>query len=171
MAFVNPAPIRRNSHLVPTAVALALAGLFSPVHLTLFDQPWSLVWLPFVILSLWPRQAGPVASCILLFLAGLWVDWATLGATGQWPFVFLVTYAVIRPDQAERVRGLTVAFVRLAKALLVGGPVFVLSGWLVYGAWPDWIALGRGIFVAVVMLPLVAFARDMFAGRLAGDDF
>ena len=170
MAFVSQAPIRRNSHLVPAALALGLAGLLSPVHLSLFGQSWPLTWLAFAVMALWPRQASPVPSALLLFAGGLWVDWATLGAPGQWALVFALTYAVVRPDQSEPMRGLGTSVWRVVMALLVGVPVFVLSGWFVYGAWPDGLALGRGLLVLLVTLPLIAVLRDVFAGRLTRED-
>ena len=168
--YAASAPVRRNSHLIPAALALAVAGLLSPLHVSLFNVSWPLVWLPFAVVALWPRQASAVPSAVILFFGGLWVDVATLGALGQWPLIFLVTYAVVRPDMAEPGGGVARSLARVATALLVAVPVLALSGRFVYGVWPDWGVVGRGLFVLIVSLPFIALLRDLFAGRLSRDD-
>ena len=170
MAFVSQAPVRRNSHLIPAGFALVVTGLLCVLHMRFLGVSWPLLWLPFAVVSLWPRQASPVPSAVLIFIGGLWVDWVTLGVPGQWPAVMLVTYAILRPDLGEPVRGVVVAYARFAQALIIGVPVFVLSGRLVYTVWPDPFALLRGIAIVIVLLPLIALVRDLAAGRLSGDD-
>lgn len=171
MAVVsNTAPVRRNSHLVPAVLALAVCGLVSPLHVTLFGASWPLIWLPLAVVALWPRQASALPSAVLLLLGGLWVDWATLGAPGQWALVFLVTYAVMRPDQSEPRRGLISAYARAGLALLVAVPVLALVGRGVYGVWPDWLVLGRGVSVMLLALPAIALIRDLLAGRASRYD-
>lgn len=171
MTFLPTTVVRRNSHLVPAGLALALTGLMSPLHITLAGQSWPLIWLPFAVVALWPRQASALPSAFLLFAGGLWVDVATLGAPGQWPLVFLTTYAVLRPDWSEPGRGLVRGFLRTVQALLVGVPVLLLSGWAVWTGWPDAAMLGRGLAVLLLSLPLIIVLRDLFAGRLSSDDY
>lgn len=171
MTFVSTTSARRNSHLVPAALALALTGLLSPLHINLLGQTWPLVWLPFAVVALWPRQASAVPSAVLLFIGGLWVDVATLGAPGQWPLVFLATYSILRPDWAEPGRGVLRGILRVIQALAVGVPVLLLSGWAVWGGWPDWAALGRGVAVLWVALPFLIVLRDLLGHRMSRDDY
>lgn len=171
MAYASASLPRRNGHLLPAAVALLLAGMAAPLHIVLGGASWPLIWLPFSIVALWPRQVAALPSAILLLLGGLWVDWTTLGATGQWASVFLITYAVVRPDLAESVRGMVSGLARTGQALLIGLPVLVLTGRVVYGLWPDVMALSRGLLVLLLLLPLIIVIRDLFAGRLSRNDF
>ncbi len=170
MAYLDISPAQRNEQLVPAAFALLIIGLISAVDVRLFDESWPLTWLPFVVVALWPRRVSVWPSGILLLVGGLWVDWTTWGAPGQWPLVFLLTYALIRPDIRSDARGLGVGMTRFMIALLVGVPVLILTGWVVYGSWPDWGVLGRGIVVATVMAPVIVFLRDQLADRMTRGD-
>lgn len=170
MAYLGVSPIQRNSRLFPAALALLVTGLICAVDIRLFDQSWPLTWLPFVIVALWPRRVGTIQSGLLLLVGGLWVDWTTWGAPGQWPLVFLLTYAIIRPDINGEARGLPAGMARFALALLVGLPVLILTGWVVYDSLPDWAVLGRGLAVAVIAMPMIILLRDQLAGRLGGEE-
>ena len=170
MAYLGVNPILRNERLIPAAFTLLLAGLISAVDVRLFGQSWPLTWIPFAAVSLWPRRVGLWGSALLLFIGGLWVDWTTWGAPGQWPLVFLLTYALIRPDIRGSARGLASGMTRFTLALAVGLPVFVLTGWTIYESWPDWGSLGRGVVVAVILVPIMIFMRDKLAVRMGGDD-
>ena len=138
MAYLDISRAQRNEQLVPAAFALLIIGLISAVDVRLFDESWPLTWLPFVVVALWPRRVSVWSSGILLLIGGLWVDWTTWGAPGQWPLVFLLTHALIRPDIRSDARGLGVGMTRFMIALLVGVPVLILTGWVVYESWPDW---------------------------------
>lgn len=163
MAFTTPQSAHRNVDLIPAILSLAVASLVSAVHIDLFGTTWSLLWLPFLIVALWPRRAHPLVTAVILFLAGLWLDWATLGAPGQWALVFLITFAILRPDLEARPRGVLAAYRRFGAALLLGVPVFIVTGWLVYRAWPDWISLVKGVSLAALILPVISFLRDRIA--------
>lgn len=170
MAYLGISPAQRNGQLVPAAFALIITGLISAVDVRLFDESWPLTWLPFVVVALWPRRVGVWPSGILLLVGGLWVDWTTWGAPGQWPLVFLLTYALIRPDIRNAARGLGAGMTRFMLALMVGVPVLILTGWVVYESWPDWGSLGRGIVVATIIAPLIVGLRDRLASRMTRDD-
>lgn len=167
MVFAGTHVPDRNTDLIPAALALILAGLASAIHVNAFGVSWSFLWLPFLLVAIWPRRAGSFPSALLLFFAGIWVDWTTLGALGQWSTVFLVTYLVTRPDRQATERGVLPAYRRFCVALLVGISAYVVTGWLVYGAWPDWFSLMRGVFVAALILPFAALLRDRLARRMS----
>jgi hypothetical protein len=169
MARLGVAPVMHNERLFPAAVALLLTGLISVLDIRLFGQSWPLTWLPFAVVLLWPRQVGLWASGLLLLIGGLWLDWSSWGAPGQWPLVFLLTFLIVRPDIRQG-RGLGPGMSRFAAGLLVGVPVLVLTGWIVYESLPDWGTLGRGVAVAVIALPLMIFLRDRLAGRMGMED-
>jgi hypothetical protein len=171
MVYVAPRIVRRNGHLVPAAIALFLAGLISPLHIIVFGLSWPLLWVPLAIVGLWPRQASSLPSSLILFVAGLWIDWVTLGAVGQWPLVFVAVYAFTRPDLAEPGRGLVRGLARSASALLIGFVLFALSGWFIYGVWPDAGVVAKGVVVFVLSLPVIILLRDLIAGRTGQDDF
>lgn len=170
MAYLGVSPSMRNEKLVPAILALLVAGLMSAVDIRLFGQSWPLTWIPFAAVALWPRRVGLWATGFLLFLGGLWVDWTTWGAPGQWPLVFLLTFALIRPDVRSGARGLSAGMTRFTVSLCIGLPVFILTGWAVYESWPDWGALGRGVVVAVLCAPFMIILRDRLAVRMSGDD-
>jgi len=170
MAYLGISPAQRNGQLVPAAFALIITGLISAVDVRLFDESWPLTWLPFVVVALWPRRVGVWPSGILLLAGGMWVDWTTWGAPGQWPLVFLLTYALVRPDIRNAARGLGPGMTRFMLGLMVGVPVLILTGWVVYESWPDWGSLGRGLVVAILVAPLIVLLRDRLAGRMTRDD-
>ena len=170
MAYVSGIPARRNSHLIPAGIALLLGGLVAPLHITLLGASWPLIWVPFAVVAMWPGRASALPSALMLLLGGLWVDWATLGPMGQWSLVYLVTYAVMRPDTSESGRGMAVQVARAVPALLVALPVLALTGRFVYGVWPEWTVVARGIVVFALSVPVLALGREIFASRLSGDD-
>lgn len=170
MAYLGTAPIQHNERLIPAAFALLGTGLISVLEIRLFGQSWPLTWLPFAVVALWPRQVGVWPSGLLLLLGGLWIDWTSWGAPGQWPLIFLTTYGIIRPDFRGEARGLGAGMTRFFFALLVGVPVLVLSGWAVYEAWPDWGTLGRGLVMATLLVPVLVYMRDRIARRMSQDD-
>lgn len=170
MAYLGTSPALRNEKLIPAALALLIAGLISALDIRFFGSTWPLTWIPFAAVALWPRRVGVWPSSLLLFIGGLWVDWTTWGVPGQWPVVFLLTYALIRPDIREGARGLAAGMTRFILALCVGLPVFILTGWAIYEVWPDWELLGRGVAVAFIVAPLMIFIRDRLAIRMSQDD-
>lgn len=170
MGYLGVAPVQRNERLLPTALALLVTGLLSVLEIRLFNESWPLTWLPFAVVALWPRKVGVWPSGLLLLLGGLWVDWTSWGAPGQWPLVFLLTYALIRPDIRGGSRGLGAGMTRFALALLIGVPVLILTGWAVYEAWPDWGTLGRGVVMTTLLLPIFIYLRDKLADRMSVDD-
>lgn len=170
MGYLGVSPVQRNLRLLPAAFALLLTGLISAVDIRLFGQSWPLTWLPFAVVALWPRKVGVIPSSLLLFIGGLWIDWTTLGAPGQWPLVFLLTYAIIRPDIRGSARGYAPGLMRFILALLIGVPVLILTGWAVYDVWPDIRVLLRGVFMAFLVVPIMIYFRDGLADRMSGDD-
>ncbi|WP_298911839.1 hypothetical protein [uncultured Algimonas sp.] len=170
MAVFGMSPTTRNDRLIPAVLALLVTGLVSVVDVRLFGESWPLTWLPFAVVALWPRHVSTGASGLLLLAGGLWVDWTSWGAPGQWPLVFLITYALIRPGARGGRRGLLAGIRRFVLALLVGVPVMILTGWMVYESWPDWMALGRGLLVVTVILPIFILVRDGLAGRMSEED-
>lgn len=170
MAYLGVNPAQRNARLIPAAFALVLMGLICVVDIRLFNQSWPLTWLPFTIVALWPRRVGALQTGLLLLVGGLWVDWTTWGAPGQWPLVFLLTYALIRPDINDAARGLGPGMKRFTLALLIGVPVLIATGWVVYESWPDWAVLGRGILMATLTAPIIILVRDGVAARMSQDD-
>ncbi|GLQ19309.1 hypothetical protein ACFFUB_12885 [Algimonas porphyrae] len=170
MAALGAYPVHRNTHLIPAMLVFLLSGLLTVLELRLFGQSWPLTWLPLAVVALWPRQVAMLPTALLFMLGGLWVDWTTLGAPGQWSLVFLIAYLLVSPGRSEGDRGLTVGMSRFAATLAIGLPVFILTGRLVYGIWPDWAALGRGVCVATVLVPLLILGRDALARRMSRDD-
>ena len=170
MTFASQTPIRRNSHVIPTAIGLVLAGLLCVLHLRLFGMGWPLLWLPVAVVALWPSRVGPVLSGLVLAVVGLWVDFVTLGAPGQWSFVFLSVYLAIRPDLRLPPDGFATALARVAAALLVAAIVFTLTGRAIYGSWPDLAPMGRGLLTTLLLSPVVIAVRAALARSLSGDD-
>lgn len=170
MATSHTYHVQRNSHLIPATVLFLITGLLTVLEVRLFGQSWPLTWLPFAVVALWPRQVAILPSGLLMMVGGLWVDWTTLGAPGQWSLIFLMTYFFMRPGRKEGERGLTAGMARLALALMVGLPLFILTGRLLYGIWPDWSSLGRGVAIVIILTPVLILGRDMLARRMSGDD-
>ena len=169
MAFTTSTPVNPGKTLLPSTIALIIAVLLSPIHVSALGVSWSLIWLPFLVLALWSRSAPIFPTAIAFFIGGMWVDWVTLGALGQWSFVYLVTILVRFSPRASKESGIGRAYIRFGLCLLVGLPVYALTGWAVYASLPDWLTLCRGLLFVAILVPPVAALRDVVARRYGQD--
>ncbi len=168
MTFLDAqAPIRRVWPAIIAGIALFLAGAVSIVGVTVFGFRAGFEFFPLLVLAIWPRDANRMVSLLLVFLGGIFTDWATGGIVGQWALVYTVIWGVLRPE----LRSAPYAFISLflcwfatcgLAIILIG-----VSGWFVFSALPDFTSFGRQIIAATVALPIVLVLRGLLAKRFS----
>lgn len=164
------APIRRLWPAVVAGIALLFASALSVGGVHVFGAFAGFGFFPLVVLAIWPRQANTLLSIAFLFFAGIFTDWATASIIGQWAFVYLVIWGVLRPD----LRSSPFAPVSLFLFWLAtcGLAVLLLSvtGWFVYGVLPDFRSFGRQMLVATLILPVLGVMRGVISRRFSDSE-
>lgn len=160
------APIRKTTPTVLAGLALFLAGAISIGWINAFGSHFGFGFMPLLVLAIWPRNAKPLLSLAIIFVAGLFTDWATNQILGQWVLVFTVIWGVLRPElRSTPYSAMSVSLVWLATcglALIL----LSISGWFVRGVMPDFSPLGRQMILATAFLPVVLFFRSLIAKRI-----
>lgn len=161
-------PIRSVWPAIFAGFALFLAGALSILSVRVLGLTAGFGFLPLTILAIWPRRASELASVILVFLAGIFTDWATGGVVGQWALTFTLVWMLFRPELREQ--PYAAVKLMLVWGLICGFAVLLLSisGWVVYRILPDPTSFALQILMATLLLPLVLLLRRWLA-HLFGD--
>ncbi|MEP3653533.1 MAG: hypothetical protein ABJO36_01440 [Litorimonas sp.] len=163
----------QNRKVLPAivaGVALLIAASSSIAGLNMFGARIGFGFIPLLVLAIWPRRANTLISLPLVFLAGLFTDWATGGITGQWALLFVLVWGFLRPElRSSPFAPISLCLVWLATC---GLAIVVLSasGYFVFGLWPDFAALGRQMIFATVLLPLFLLLRHGLALRFSDSE-
>ncbi|WP_409431846.1 hypothetical protein ACJ3XI_06365 [Litorimonas sp. RW-G-Af-16] len=159
MVYQTTSSTRQSSRIVPATLALIFAALMSFVSLNISGSTIALTWLPLLLITLWPRQVPSVYSIALFLAVGLFVDWGSAGAPGQWAIIYLAVFAVLRPDRRAKPIGFVQAVQYWVVALITGLVLLVVTGWFVYGVLPNTLSLARQVGLVTVLLPIVFALR------------
>jgi len=151
-------------------LALFLAGAFSIMTVNIFGRSFGFGFVPLLVLMIWPRGAIGVLSVILVFLAGLFTDWAIGGVPGQWALILTLGFGFFRPEL--RNDPYTTVQVSLVWLALAGLAVVVLwiTGAFIFEIKPDMAAIGRQAILATLLLPIVLLMRRWIARWLGDPD-
>jgi len=171
MSYYNLAtPIRKIGPAISAGIALFFSGALSISGLNLFGSYIAFAFVPLTVLIIWPRRAHALLSIAIIFLAGIFTDWATGGLFGQWALTFIVVWALLRPElRSSPYAVLSLLFVWFIACALAALVVSV-SGWFVYNTVPDLRSLGRQAVLATFILPLVLLLRFGVATLLGDND-
>ena len=159
------APVRKKTPAILAGIALLVAGAFSIGGVNVLGAYTGFEFIPLIVLAIWPRDANAMLSLVLVFLAGLFTDWATGGLLGQWALVFTVIWGVLRPELRSSPYApvsFSLAWLAICALALV---LISVSGWFVYGVLPDFLSLGYQMIFATVMLPFILVLRSFVAKR------
>ncbi len=164
------APTRKILPAIIAGLALFIAAGFSIAGLNLFDVRIGFGFLPLVILAIWPRYAHTLVSLILVFFAGIFMDWASGGIDGQWALVFVLVWGFLRPElRGSPFSPISLILIWLATCGLAL-VVLSLSGYFVFRIWPDLAALGRQMIFATCLLPVFLLLRRVVAKLVTDSD-
>lgn len=161
MTYLSQSPTHGSRNFVPACIALCLSSLFSILTINFPNNQISLTFLPLLVVCLWPRGVNSVVSILTIFLVGLWMDWITNGALGQWAMVYLTVYAVLRPDRREGAARFFVALRLWLVGMAAGALMLIFTGWVAYGTWPNFTNLFQQALLASAFMPLAVFARNL----------
>lgn len=163
-------PTRSLPAALIAGVFLILAGAFSIVSINVLGKSASLGFLPLIVLVLWPRRANEMASIILIFLAGLFTDWAVGGVVGQSTLIFTIVWIFFRPEMREEPYAFLSLFIIWVLISLLAAALISAAGWFVYRVTPDIMALILQFSVATVMLPCFLLLRRWIAQLYGNGD-
>ena len=167
MTYLNmPGTVKRIGPAFAAGVFLFLTGAISFAGLHLFGLRFGFGFLPLVILVIWPRRASTLLSLVLVFLAGLFTDWATGDIRGQWALIFVLVWGYFRPEMRSASNtplGLIVIWVLVCVIAVI---VLSLAGFFVYGVGPNLAPLARQMILASFMLPILVLLRRAILARL-----
>lgn len=157
-AFATSYAIGRG-HLWQASLSVFILSILGIVSFTAFGLNISLQWIPLMGVALWPRTATPIFSVIALLLLGLFQDWLGYGVPGQWAFLYLFLFLIIRPFERMKLlnfgKGISLWFT----SVLVGLLVLTITGRLIYGVWPDWLRLIVPAATATIIFPVFWLLR------------
>jgi len=167
MTFMDlQSPTRTARSSILAGLSLFIAGAFSVAGLNLFGVRIGFGFIPLLILAIWPRRANTLLSLTLVFLAGLFTDWATGGITGQLTLVFVLVWGFMRPELRSSPFSpvsLVVMWLATCGLALI---VLSLSGYFVFRILPDFAVMGRQMIFATAILPLFMLLRYGLAKRV-----
>jgi hypothetical protein len=101
MTFLTPQTGLSSRSFIPASLSLIVCIFLSVLHVNLPGGSVSLLLLPLLIVSLWPRGVNPVVTIVTFFVMGMFMDWGTNGALGQWAIIYLSVFIGLRPDRRD----------------------------------------------------------------------
>jgi len=173
VTFLSPqAPIRRTWPAIVAGSALVLAGALSIGGIHLFGAQFGFRFIPLLVLAIWPRKANTILSIIFVFFAGVFTDWAAGDVVGQQAFLFMLVWGFLRPELLNPTLSWSRSFLVWGGICCLAIFVTTLSGWFVYGIMPDFLAFGRQLVLATMLLPVVLIVRLILEKRYSdGEDW
>ncbi len=150
----------KRGHLFQASLTTAILSVLGIVSLTTFGFHLSFQWLPLLAIALWPRTAAPFFSVIALLLLGLFQDWLGFGVPGQWAFLYLLVFLVIRPFERIKPLDFGLGVGLWLTTVIVALIVLTLTGRLIYETWPDWGRLISPAIVATMVFPMFWVLRQ-----------
>ena len=171
MTFLSMnSPVKRIGPAFIAGAALFFVAAISFAGLHLFGHRFGFGFLPLLVLVAWPKRANTLVSFAIVFLAGLFTDWATGDIRGQWALIFILVWGYLRPEM----RSASSTPVGLFLVWLLVCVVAVLSlsfaGYFVYGVRPDLAPMVRQMILATLMLPILMLLRRAVLLRLSESD-
>ncbi len=161
MTFLSPQNTSSSRYFVPACFGLVVATFLSVLHINIPGGNVSLLLLPLLMVSLWPSGVNGVVSVLILFSMGVFMDWGTNGALGQWSIIYLTVFTILRPDKREGVTSFIGALALWFIGLAVGGLMLIVTGWLVYGVLPNFTVLFRQALLISILMPLIVLIRNV----------
>ena len=151
-----------SAHFIPASLAFFVSIFISVLHLNLPEPigSVSLLLLPLLMVALWPSGVNAVVTIVTFLLMGIFMDWGTNGALGQWAFIYLTVFTVLRPDRRENYVNFIGAVGLWVIGALIGVVMLIVTGWLVYGVLPNFPILFKQICLVSLLMPLVVITRN-----------
>ena len=159
MSFRNYIEGYNPNYFLPATAALFLACVISVLHINLPGGAISFQLLPLLIISLWPRGINSILTIITFFLMGLFMDWGSQGALGQWAVIYLSLFAIMRPDRRDRPLSVFFSIKAWLMGVLIGGCALIVTGWFAYGIGPNFIVLFQQALLVTILIPAILFLR------------
>jgi len=161
MTFLTPQTGLSSRSFIPASLSLIVCIFLSVLHVNLPGGSVSLLLLPLLIVSLWPRGVNPVVTIVTFFVMGMFMDWGTNGALGQWAIIYLSVFIGLRPDRRDGRVSFLGAIGLWGVGLAIGALMIVITGWLVYATLPNFTVLFRQALLISIMMPLAVFIRNI----------
>lgn len=158
-----PKRVIKKTSFLPVLIAFTICVFVAFMHVNVAGRVLSLLCLPLLFVALWPRNLNAQLSILIFLFAGLFVDWGSAGAPGQWALVYLAVFAVTRPDQRLAPLSFWLAIRNWFVAVVIAAIILIVSGSFVYGVWPNFAVLAWQFGAMTALLPILyLFRRVMY---------
>ncbi|MEP1230567.1 MAG: hypothetical protein ABJG88_07810 [Litorimonas sp.] len=161
MTFVTPHINTSSRNFIPASLSLFVCVFLSVLHINIAGESISLLLLPLLIVSLWPREVNTVVTIGTFFVIGIFLDWGTNGVLGQWAIVYLTVFAILRPNRRDHSLSFFNAVSLWCAGLAIATVMLIITGWLAYGVLPNFTTLFRQALLICAFMPVVVFTRNL----------
>lgn len=159
MDVLAPKRVVKKASFFPVVMAFILCLFVAFMHVNIAGRTLSLLCLPLLFVALWPRNLNAQLSIAVFLVAGLFIDWGSVGAPGQWALIYLAIFAVTRPDQRLTPLSFWIALRNWFVAVVIAVIILIVTGSFVYGAWPNFTVLAWQFGLATALLPMLYLLR------------
>lgn len=150
-------------------VGLLVVMLLSLITFNIVGTPVTFLFIPLIVIFLWPKNADLLFSYILIFLAGLIFDFVSADTPGAWALVFLIGFAMMRPNQRGQESRLAETWVNFSVWMLVLAFIYLVLDFLGVRE-TDWIPFVYSLTLTVLVFPLLYYARRIVRTLIVSDD-
>jgi len=162
-------PGKARSHALQAGIGLLLLALLSTVNFNLFGLSISFLFVPLVLVYLWPKSADDLITYLALFICGLFLDLLTGGYPGMWPLIFILGLVFLRPNLMNREAVFFVSWIGYIFWALVLALVFLLLDFWAKGN-IEMKTLTLQLLVSVLVFPAIYMARVFVRGIVIDED-
>jgi len=163
-------PVKKISPALAAGLALMIAAVISVSGVNVFGLYYGFGFLPLLVLLIWPKRANTLLSLAIVFLAGIFMDWATGGLRGQSSLIFVLVWGYLRPECRSAPFAPVSLFMIWILTCALAILVIAVSGYFVFGINPDFFPLLRQAILATLLFPLLILLRRMVVLRLNEND-
>lgn len=161
MAIFSSSSTGSRGQTVQAIFMLLVLTILGALHLNVFGKTVALNFLPLIGICLWPRRANPVISIIAIFILGILFDFMTNEALGLRTMIYILVFAIFRPDKRLKTHIFGTAFAQWIGAIAMAILLIYLLGWIGRGTKPNLISLSYQALLATALFPLVYLGRHL----------
>jgi len=156
---------KAHGHALMAGGAGFVLVILSTLSLRMGRFETSFIYIPLVAVIMWPRQASRVMTSVMLFLMGMLLDILSAGPVGLWAMIYMISYAIIRPDLRSVNKGLMHEWGRFCLTLGLVNIIIACLTFFITGP-TAWLPLILQSSTALIVFPLIyaiwKFLRDTF---------
>jgi len=162
-------PNKARTYALQAGTAMLLAVLFASITFNIFGHPLTLLFVPFIVLFLWPKGADPVYSYLAIFLTGLLLDILHGDPMGGWPLIYLPFFALMVFFNAAREAGFGETWLNFLIWMTAFSGFFVIAKMIGFLD-VDYFSLAKLSVINLFLFPFVFFFKARLRNVLVSED-